>query len=84
MDKKVEVVGVTRATDFISGETIFSVQFGVIGDRQPRQFDTTPPAIGVMATIFVPFEQSAPYLVGSEWILSVDEKNGTVSLRPNE
>lgn len=84
MEQNVEVVNVSRATDFLTGNTIFSVQFGVIGDVPPREFNTAPPAIGVVASIFVPFEKTAPYLVGSRWVLSVDDADGSISLRKSE
>lgn len=84
MEQEVEVVNVSRATDFLTGNTIFSVQFGIIGDTPSRKFDTTPPAIGIVASIFVPFENTAPYLVGSKWTLTVDDGDGSVSLRRSE
>ena len=84
MEQEVEVVNVSRSTDFLTGRTIFSVQFGIIGDVPVREFNTTPPAIGIVVSIFVPFENVAPYLVGSKWILTVDEKDGSVSLRQSK
>lgn len=82
MEKEVEVIGVSRSTDFISGDTIYSVQFGNLGDVRIPPLSNTPPAISVSAAIFADFKDCAPYKVGTKWSMTVDEKDGSVMLRP--
>lgn len=82
MEQDVEVIGVSRSTDFITGKTIYSIQFGTLSDVEPRPLSNNPPAISVSAAIFADFDGSAPYKVGSKWKMIVDDENGFVELRP--
>lgn len=81
MDKEVEVVSVSRATEFATGKDIYSIQFGSVIKRNVSVPTTAPPTISVTATIFVDFKDECPYKVGSKWILSVSDK-GIMSIKP--
>lgn len=82
MESEAEVVSVSRSTDFITGNIIYSIQFGTLGDVKTRPLNNVPPAISVSAAIFADFKDSAPYRVGSKWKMTVDDEDGSVSLRP--
>jgi len=79
MGDEVEVVGVGRATDFLTGENLFTVQFGKISSKKAAAGVLTPPQVSVVLTIFHKFNGVAPYMVGSKWILDIDE-NGKITL----
>lgn len=81
MEKRVEVISISRATDFLTGKDIYSIQFGNVYKRKEVPLTTTPPVISVTASIFVDFGNECPYKVGSKWIISVDETIGTISIR---
>lgn len=81
MEKEVEVVSVSRATDFLSGKDIYSVQFGTVIKNEKNVPTTSPPTISITASIFVDFDNECPYKVGSKWTISVNDKVGSVSIR---
>lgn len=86
--RKVEVTGVSRATESHTGKQIFLVQFGekVTVDEELQKYLPSPqgskPAKTLFANImqiFFDSDKAAPYKVGSKWDLEIAE-NGKVTL----
>ncbi len=82
---EVEVLGVGRATDFTTGDLIYQIQFGKTIEVNEQNRRSIPQPMGaapikeqasVILTLFLNFKGAAPYLVGTKWILTVDEKGG--------
>jgi hypothetical protein len=85
----VEVLGVSRAVEAGSGDSIFQVTFGVMAALEPemRQFfplpaGTVPPSKMGFNTMVLFFncEGAAPYTVGSQWTIEV-LASGEVNVR---
>ena len=75
---EVEVISVTRATDFLTGENLFSVQFGKISSKKAAPGIVSPLA-SVVLTLFHKFNGVAPYIVGSKWVMDISN-DGKITL----
>jgi len=80
---QLEVIGVSRAADGFSNDTVYAVQFGKIMQKTDPRYNAY--AINGMnptfitLTLFYKFEEAAPYRVGSKWNLQVSN-DGTLKL----
>jgi hypothetical protein len=87
---RVQVLTVTRATEGLTGSTVYQIAFGRIApltvEVRQRLQDAgaqVPPGPEVAANsliLFFSFEGTVPYRIGSEWELDVGA-DGTLSVK---
>ena len=83
-NQEVEVLTITQATAILSGELVYQVSFGLIGEPvsgiAPPQIKKVSSNVLVM---FLPRDKRCPYMAGSKWMLTVED-DGTITLNKKE
>ena len=83
-NQEVEVLTITQATNILSGDLVFQVSFGIIGE--PMSGFAPPNMKKVSSNVFVIFfsrDKECPYIAGSRWILTIKD-DGTLILNKKE